>query len=182
LADYLSARGRPGTIDAGVDALIELQLAGGFIGIFHGMDEGDVETFLKASGTMVETDGDLVTFGKGFPHPRSYGSFPRLLARQVRERQILTLEEAVRRLTSLPATWLGIRDRGTLANGQKADVVVFGAEAIRDRSTYTTPHQWPEGITRVVVNGQVVLEGGHPTGARPGVFLAAASREPPRTR
>jgi N-acyl-D-aspartate/D-glutamate deacylase len=182
LADYLSARGRPVTIDAGVDALIELQLAGGFIGIFHGMDERDVETFLQAPGTMVETDGDLVTFGKGFPHPRSYGSFPRLLARQVRERQILTLEEAVRRLTSLPAAWLGIRDRGTLANGQQADVVIFNGEVIRDRSTYTTPHQWPEGITRVVVNGQVVLEGGHPTGARPGVFLAAASREPARTR
>jgi N-acyl-D-aspartate/D-glutamate deacylase len=157
-----------------VEALIELQLAGGFIGIFHGMDERDVETFLKAPGTMIETDGDLITFGKGHPHPRSYGSFPRVLGRQVRERQVLTLEEAIRRMTALPAQWLGIRDRGTLAVGQQADVVIFDAASVRDRATYTAPHQWPEGIHVVVINGQIVLENDAMTNARPGVFLQRA--------
>ena len=171
LADYLVAKQRPVTIDEAVEALIELQLAGGFIGIFHGMDERDVDTFLKAPGTMIETDGDLITFGKGHPHPRSYGSFPRVLGRQVRERRVFSLEEAIRRMTALPAQWLGIRDRGTLAEGQQADVVIFDAASVRDRATYTTPHQWPEGIEHVVVNGQLVLQAGAMTDARPGRFL-----------
>jgi N-acyl-D-amino-acid deacylase len=172
LEDYLVARGQPATVDAGVEALIALQLQGGFIGIFHGIDDGDVERFLRHPGTMLETDGDLVTFGEGYPHPRSYGSFPRVLAQYVRERQLLTLEAAVQRMTSLPAQWLGISDRGTLAVGQKADVVVFDAATIADRATYTAPHQWPVGVELVAVNGAVVLEGGRMTGALPGAFLA----------
>ena len=172
LADYLVATHQPVTIDAAVDALIALQLRGGFIGIFHGMDEADVVRFLTHPGTMVETDGDLITFGKGFPHPRSYGSFPRVLAHHVRERQQLTLEAAVQRMTSLPAQWLGIRDRGTLAVGQRADITVFNAEEIADRASYTSPHHWPEGIQLVTVNGTVVFENGRMTGALPGTFLA----------
>jgi N-acyl-D-aspartate/D-glutamate deacylase len=172
LADYLTAHGQPLTIEAAVEALIALQLGGGFIGIFHGMDERDVEAFLRAPGAMVETDGDLVTFGKGHPHPRSYGSFPRVLARHVRERGVLSLEAAVQRMTSLPAQWLGVRDRGTLAAGQHADVVVFDAATVSDRATYTVPHQWPVGIDLVAVNGTVVFEDGAMTGALPGAFLA----------
>ena len=165
------ATGQPVTLDAAVEALIALQLRGGFIGIFHGMDDADVARFLTHPGTMVETDGDLVTFGRGFPHPRSYGSFPRVLGTHVRERQQLTLEAAVQRMTSLPAQWLGIRDRGTLAVGQRADIAVFNAEAIADGATYTAPHQWPEGIQLVAVNGTVVFENGRMTGALPGAFL-----------
>ena len=172
LADYLVATGQPVTLDAAVEALIALQLRGGFIGIFHGMDDADVARFLTHPGTMVETDGDLVTFGRGFPHPRSYGSFPRVLGTHVRERQQLTLEAAVQRMTSLPAQWLGIRDRGTLAVGQRADITVFNAEQITDRATYTAPHQWPEGVQLVAVNGTVVFENGGMTGALPGTFLA----------
>jgi N-acyl-D-aspartate/D-glutamate deacylase len=172
LADYLTAHGQPLTIEAAVEALIALQLGGGFIGIFHGMDERDVEAFLRAPGTMVETDGDLVTFGKGHPHPRSYGSFPRVLAHHVRERGVLSLEAAVQRMTSLPAQWLGVRDRGTLAAGQHADVVVFDAATVADRATYVAPHQWPVGIALVAVNGTVVFEDGAMTGALPGAFLA----------
>lgn len=172
LEDYLLAHRRPTTIQAAVEALIALQLRGGFIGIFHGMDDADVERFLRHPGTMLETDGDLVTFGQGYPHPRSYGSFPRVLARYVRERKVLTLEAAVQRMTSLPAQWLGIRDRGTLAVGQKADLVVFDAARVADQATYIAPHQWPVGITMVVVNGSVVLEGSRMTGALAGVFLA----------
>jgi N-acyl-D-amino-acid deacylase len=171
LADYLTARGRPPTIAAGVEALIELQLAGGFIGIFHGMDEADVVTFLQHPATMIETDGDLVQPGVGHPHPRSYGAFPRVLARYVREQGVLSLEDAIARMTSLPARWLGIAGRGTLAAGAAADVVVFDAATIADRSTYLEPHQYAEGVRLVIVNGALVLEDGVMTGARPGRFL-----------
>ncbi len=171
LADYLEARGRPTTVEAAVDALIELQRAGGFIGIFHGMDERDVVRFLRHPGAMIETDGDLVTPGRGHPHPRSYGSFPRVLGRYVRDSGVISLETAVQRMTAQPAQWLGIRDRGTLAVGQRADVVVFDATTIRDRSTYIDPHHFPEGVRHVVINGVPVLESGALTPARPGVFL-----------
>ena len=125
LADYLTEQGRPTTIPEAVEALIELQLDGGFIGIFFGMDEGDIERFMRHPGAMFETDGDLVEPGVGYPHPRSYGSFPRVLARYVRDRRVLTLEEAVHRMTQQPAAWLAQGDRGTLAPGMAADVVVF---------------------------------------------------------
>ncbi len=171
LADYLVARGLPLTIEGAVEGLIELQRAGGFIGIFHGMDEGDVVRFLEHPATMIETDGDLVVPSRGHPHPRSYGSFPRVLERYVRDRGVITLEGAVQRMTSHSARWLGVTDRGVVAEGQVADLVVFDAAAISDRSSYLDPHHYPEGVRHVVVNGTMVLENGAITGARPGTFL-----------
>lgn len=171
LADYLVARGMPPSIEGAVEGLIELQLAGGFIGIFHGMDEGDVVRFLEHPATMLETDGDLVVPGRGHPHPRTYGSFPRVLERYVRDRQVLSLESAVQRMTSLPSRWLGDRDRGTVETGKVADLVVFDATTIRDRSTYLDPHHYPDGVRHVVVHGTLVLLDGEMTGARPGIFL-----------
>ena len=125
LADYLSAQGRILTVDNGVEALIELQLKGGFIGIFHAMDEGDVERVMRHPDAMFETDGDLVELGKGFPHPRSLGSFPRILGRYVRERKVLTLEQAVFKMTGQPAAFWGQADRGGIAPGKKADIVLL---------------------------------------------------------
>jgi N-acyl-D-aspartate/D-glutamate deacylase len=115
LADYLVELGRPATVPEAVEALIQLQLEGGFIGIFFGMDEADIERFMRHPGAMFETDGDLVEPGVGYPHPRSYGSFPRVLARYVRERGTLTLEEAVHRMTRMSADRLAQVARGTLA-------------------------------------------------------------------
>ncbi|MFN8571204.1 MAG: D-aminoacylase [Gemmatimonadaceae bacterium] len=177
LADFLHGRGRSTSIDEAVEALIELQLKGGFIGIFHGMDQRDVERFLQHPATMFETDGDLVELGTGFPHPRSYGSFPRVIAQYVRERPVLTLEEAIRKMTALPAAWLGDGDRGVLAPGKAADVVVFNLNEIADRSGYTDPHHYAEGVRHVLVNGTFVLESGAMTGALPGTFL---QRQRPR--
>lgn len=171
LADYLTARGKPTTVEASVEALIELQLAGGFIGIFSGMDERDIERFLRHPRAMFETDGDLVEPGSGFPHPRSYGAFPRVLARYVREREVLTLEDAVQRMTQRPAQWLAQEDRGTLAPGMVADVVVFDPDRVRDRATYTDPHHYADGVTHVLVHGAFVLQSGAITGAMPGRFL-----------
>jgi N-acyl-D-amino-acid deacylase len=172
LADYLTATGRPTTIDAAVDALIALQLEGGFIGVFSGMDERDIERFMRHPRAMFETDGDLVAPGTGYPHPRSYGSMPRVLARYVRERKVLTLEDAVQRLTRLPAEWLVQPDRGTLAPGLAADVVVFDANTIAERAQYTDPHHYAEGVMHVLVNGTFVLREGTMTGSTPGRFLA----------
>jgi N-acyl-D-aspartate/D-glutamate deacylase len=171
LADHLDRIGQPRTIDAAVEALIALQLDGGFIGVFTGMDEGDIERFIRHPRAMFETDGDLVEPGTGYPHPRSYGAFPRVLARYVRERRTLTLVDAVRRMTAMPAAWLAQTDRGTLQVGKAADVVVFDPDAIIDRAQYTDPHHYAEGVVHVLVNGQFVLRDGAMTRAKPGRFL-----------
>ncbi|MFN8877237.1 MAG: N-acyl-D-amino-acid deacylase family protein [Gemmatimonadota bacterium] len=178
LAEHLADEGRPATVAAAVEALIALQLDGGFIGVFTGMDERDIEQFMRHPRAMFETDGDLVTPGTGFPHPRSYGAFPRVLARYVRERRALSLEEAIRRMTSQPAAWLAHDDRGRLAAGRAADIVVFDTTRIADRATSTDPHHYAEGVVHVLVNGRFVLRAGTMTGETPGRFLVRRQRTP----
>jgi N-acyl-D-aspartate/D-glutamate deacylase len=107
-------------------------------------------------------------------HPRAYGTFPRILAVHVREKRQLTLEEAVRKMTSLAASRAGLRDRGALRSGMKADVVVLDAQRIRDVSTYEDPHRHAEGIEHVLVNGVPVLRDARLTGERPGRILREA--------
>ena len=179
LEDWLVDAGRPTTLDAIVEALIELQLQGGFIGIFHGMDESDIARIMRHPTAMFETDGDLVQPGVGFPHPRTYGSFPRILGRYVRELGVLTVEAAVHKMTGLPAAWWGQTDRGRLAEGLIADVTVFDAESITDLSTYTDPHHYSTGVEYVLVGGEVVLDAGSMTDALPGEFLSLADSESP---
>lgn len=171
LADYLSDQGRRTDVSEAVEALIELQLEGGFIGIFHGMSEADVERLVAHPETMFETDGDLVEPGVGFPHPRTYGSFPRILAEYVRNKGLISLEEAVRRMTSMPAAWVGDVERGTLAIDKRADLVVFDPEEIQDHAEYTDPHHYSTGVLHVFVSGIRVLSDGASTGAHPGEFL-----------
>ena len=177
LSDMLAESGRPTTLDEGVEALIDLELAGGFIGIFEGMSEEDVVRIMRHESGMFETDGDLVRPGVGFPHPRSYGSFPRILGKYVREDGVLTLEEAIRKMTNLPSTWLGQSDRGTIGVGMAADLVVFDPETIRDRAEFTDPHHYSIGIRHVFVAGEQVLDEGQMTAARPGRFLERADRQ-----
>ena len=171
LADYLKDRRRPLSVEAAVDALIELQIQGGFIGIFHAMDEADVKRIMRHPLSMFETDGDLVEPSAGFPHPRSYGSFPRVLARYVREQKLLTLEAAVAKMTSMPARFYAQSERGAIRPGMFADVVVFDAGKIRDLSTYTDPNHYSEGVIDLLVNGTLVIDAGKLTGAKPGQFL-----------
>jgi len=111
------------------------------------------------------TDGVFLNFQ---PHPRGYGTFARLLGMYVRDEQVIPLEEAVRRLTSLPAGNLGIRERGSLEPGNFADVVVFDPATIADRATFEKPHQYAVGVSHVLVNGEAVIANGGPTGAKPG--------------
>jgi N-acyl-D-aspartate/D-glutamate deacylase len=116
----------------------------------------------------LSTEGPL---RRGNPHPRSFGTFPRVLGVYVRERGLLQLEDAVRKRTSLNAAKIGIRDRGLLREGNYADLTVFDPKTVRDRATYDQPFQYSEGIEYVLVNGQVVLDKGKHTGARPGKAL-----------
>ena len=171
LADYVRGRQQAPTLANGIMALIELQLKGGFEGIFHAMDEADVTRLLRHPWAMIETDGDLVGWGQGFPHPRSYGAFPRVLARYVREQKVLTLEEAIRRMTSLPARQMRLRERGLLQAGMFADVVVFNAEKIQDHATYTEPHRYSTGVVHLLVNGVAMMQNGALTGEKPGRVL-----------
>jgi N-acyl-D-aspartate/D-glutamate deacylase len=176
LADYLVDRRQPATIAGAIPALIELQLEGSFDAIFHSMDEADVIRFMQYPGSMFETDGDPVGFGQGFPHPRSYGSFPRVLARYVRELKVLTLEDAIRKMTSLAADQINQPDRGRIREGAFADLVVFDAEKIQDLATYTDPHRFPAGIVHVFVNGRPIVRQGALTGEMPGRVLRGPAR------
>lgn len=175
LTDYVRSLGRPSTPEAAIETLIELQSKGGFLAVFHAMDDGDVDAFLRHPAGCVSADGDLVTFGKGVPHPRSYGGFPRVLARYVRERRVLELPEAIRKMTSAPALAHGLEGRGVVRPGYRADLVAFDAANVADRATFSAPHQYPVGITHVLVNGELVIEGGAPTGRRPGRPLRLAA-------
>jgi N-acyl-D-amino-acid deacylase len=121
-----------------------------------------------SDGTAVRPDGIL---GQGKPHPRWYGTFPRVLGKYVREEKVISLEEAIKKMTSLNAAKLGLSDRGLLKEGMKADITIFNAERIIDKATFGNPHQYPEGIEYVIVNGTVVVDRGQHVGAKPGRVL-----------
>ena len=179
LADYAEDRGFGRTdLEAGIDLAIDLQLAGGFSAIYHIMDESDVIRIMQHPLAMIETDGDNVGYGVDYPHPRSYGALPRVLARYVRELNVLTLEEAVKKMTSMPARWLGQNDRGVIAEGMLADVAVFDPETVGDRATFTDPHQFSVGIGDLLVNGVPVIRGGALTGDKPGRWIRGPVRRP----
>lgn len=135
------------------------------------MSEGDIEHLMRQPYTMTSTDGGLVAMNEGNPHPRNYAAFPRKLARYVRDRQVVTLEHAIRSMTSLPAGVLGMRDRGVIREGAWADVLVFDPVAVTENATYTSPHQLAGGFDWVLVNGVVVRANGTFTPALPGRVL-----------
>ena len=166
LADHLRALDQPLTLDAGLEALVALQSAGGFTGVFYGMADQDLDVFLQHPMASVSSDGDVVTPGIGFPHPRSYGAFPRVLARYVRERHLLTLESAIHKMTGFPAAMIGLPERGQLREGNFADIVIFDAGRIGDHATYADPHHYSDGVVHLFVNGIPVLTAGLPTHAR----------------
>jgi N-acyl-D-amino-acid deacylase len=176
LADLTRQRGLDVTVDNAAEATIWLVEQGGCSGIFHAISEEDIERILKYPATMIGSDGEVPIFGRANPHPRSYGTFARVLGVYVREKHDLTLEDAIRKMTSLPANRLKLTDRGVLRPGMKADIVVFDPATVRDTATYTQPHQYAEGFAHVVVNGQIVFERGEMTPARPGRVLYGPGR------
>lgn len=141
---------------------------GDVIAVIHGMCEEDVRMVMKHPLVMFATDG-IPSPGK--PHPRVYGTYPRILGKYVREAGVLSLEEAIRKMTSLPAQKLGLKDRGAIARKNKADLVVFNPSTVKEKSTYLEPHQAPEGIEYVLVNGTVAIEKGRLVNAEGGEIL-----------
>lgn len=164
---------RPDPIDQLFDFLIEEKGSIGTIYAHH--TEDDMNLALRQPWCSIGSDGSALAvegpLRRGHPHPRNFGTFPRILGLYVRERRWLTLEDAVRKMTSLNANKIGLLDRGVLRPGLAADVAVFDPRKVSDRSTYLEPFQYSEGIEYVIVGGQVVLDGGKHTGARPGRVL-----------
>jgi|YelNatPaOPRAMG01_1025707.scaffolds.fasta_scaffold09254_2 N-acyl-D-amino-acid deacylase len=166
----LKARGSD-SLDDQIELILELQRRGGASGIFHGIHEDDLRTFLLHPNTMIASDSSVRRLGEGVPHPRGYGNTARLLARYVRELKLLRLEDAIRRLTSLPATTFRLEDRGLLRPGAWADLVVFDPARIQDQAQFGDPHRYATGFAAVIVNGVVVVRNDVHTGARPGHAL-----------
>jgi N-acyl-D-amino-acid deacylase len=160
--------------EAMLDLLIEEDL--GVTAIAHVMSEKDVRAVLAHPRTMVGTDG--LPTRKGKPHPRTYGTYPRVLEHYVAELGLLSLEEAVHRMTGMVARKLGLRDRGVLAPGAAADLVVFDPRRVKDRATYADPRRSPEGIMHVFVNGAWTVRDGAHTGARAGTVLSKPAPTP----
>ncbi|MDQ4121606.1 MAG: D-aminoacylase [Acidobacteriota bacterium] len=158
-------------LDAQIEQIFEMYAAGGAQMVFHKMSEPDVEAFMREPFTMIASDSGVRRFGSGVPHPRGYGNNARVLGKYVRELKIISLEDAVRKMTSLPAQTFGLKDRGLIREGFAADLVLFDEKTIADRATFENPHQYPVGISRVFVNGKAVFDGGKMTAARPGVAL-----------
>jgi len=165
------------------DAAFDLVAAGQgrVMAVYHMMSEPDIEEALRFPWTSIGSDaGSALGPGQpdaiGLPHPRAYGNFPRVIARYVREKNVLTLPDAIRKMTSWPATRMRIADRGLIREGLWADVVIFDYEKIQDRSTYEQPNVYPEGIDWVLVNGQVAIDHGTHTGVRAGKVLYGPGR------
>lgn len=164
-------RGKEPTLENAAETIMDIQYKGGAGAIYHSMSDEDVERIMKHPRVMHASDGSAVTLGRAKPHPRNYGTFPRVLARYVREKKMISLPEAVRKMTSLPASRLKLKGRGVLKKGMAADIVVFNPKSVADKATWQKPHQYPEGIPYVLVNGQLVIDDNKRTEAFPGKVL-----------
>ncbi len=177
LAEITEMRGKEPTAANAAETLMDLQHAGGGSGIYHCVMEDDIERIMRHPLTMHASDGATIEFGKAKPHPRSYGTFPRVLGRYVRDKNVISLEEAIRKMTGLPAKRLKLQDRGALKQGMWADLVVFDPETVNDKATWIKPHQFPVGIHYVVVNGKLVIDEGQRTENFPGKVLYGPAKK-----
>lgn len=171
LADVLTVQDREVSLTTAAELTMELQAEGGCSGVFHAMQEQDVRRIMQHPQTMVASDGGILAPGEGVPHPRNYGAFARVLSHYSRDEGVLGFPEAVRKMTSLPATRLDLDDRGVLEAGAFADVAVLDRDAISAPATFDAPHQYATGAVHVFVNGVAVLLDGETTGTRPGRSL-----------
>jgi N-acyl-D-amino-acid deacylase len=177
LAEITRMRGREVNFENAAETLLEIQHSGGCSAIFHAISEDDVERIMKYPFAMIGSDGEIPQFGVGAPHPRSYGTFARVLARYVRERHVITWEEAVHKMSGLPAERLKLWDRGLIRPGMKADIAVFDPAKVEDKATFENPHQYAVGYRYVLVNGRVVVEGDQVTSERPGRILYGPAKK-----
>ena len=161
--------------DAQLEAARDMMLAGGASMVYHFMSDDDVERIMRHPFVGFASDSSVLTPGVGVPHPRGYGNNARVLGEYVRRRKVISLEEAVRKMTSLPAAHFHFSNRGVLKSGYAADVVVFDPATVADTATFEKPHGFAAGFSHVLVNGVAVMKSGEHTGARPGVVLTHSS-------
>ena len=171
LAELTVEAGMNPTPENASEVVFEILKGGGATAVYHAINTDDVDRIMQHPVTAIGSDGPVGIFGEGTPHPRQYGTFARVLGHYVRERAVLTLEEAVRKMSSQTARRLGIHNRGLLTEGYYADIAIFDSDEIIDKATFEEPHQYAIGIKFVLVNGQVVVEQGRHTGRRPGKII-----------
>jgi len=158
-------------LDAQIEQFFEMYEKGGAQMVYRMMSEDDVKNIMRQPFAMVAADSGVRVFGRGVPHPRGYGNNARVLARYVRDLKIITLEDAVRKMASLPAQTFGLSDRGLIKKGFAADIVIFDENTVTDKATFEQPHQYAEGFQTVIVNGEIVFDGTKMTGNMSGRAL-----------
>lgn len=171
LAELTIEAGMEPTPENAADVVFDIIRGGGATAVYHAIGPNDVDLIMQHPATAIGSDGPVGIFGEGAPHPRQYGTFARVLGHYVRERGIISLEEAVKKMSSQTARRLNIHDRGLLTPGYFADIAVFDADEIIDMATFEYPHQYAVGMKYVLVNGEVVVDNGQHTGRRPGRIL-----------
>jgi N-acyl-D-amino-acid deacylase len=164
------------SLDAQMETARQMMIHGGASMVYHLMSDEDVDRIMKHSQVAIASDSSILTPGDGVPHPRGYGNTVRVLGEYVRRRHVINLEEAVRKMTSLPAEHFRFTDRGLLKEGYAADVTIFDPAAVGDVATFEKPHAYAAGILYVLVNGTVIVRNGEETSARPGQVLQSLSR------
>jgi len=169
--------GRRGKAKFEAETIMDMIEKGGAQMVYHGMNEDDVRYIMQYPFCMVGADAGVPTPGKGMPHPRAYGTNARILGKYVRDEQLIPLEEAIRRMTSLAAQKFQLKDRGLIREGMAADIVIFDEKTVNDKATFNVPHQYSAGFEYVLVNGQVELENGKHTGVRSGIPLYGPAKQ-----
>lgn len=164
-------KGRKHTAKEEANTVMDIMMQGGASAVFHGMSEDDVKRIMKYPYNMFACDATIRVLNSGMPHPRGYGTNARILGKYVREEKVLTLEEAIRRMTSLPAQKFQLKDRGLIREGMAADIVVFDESKVKDLATFEKPHAYSTGFQFVIVNGMLTVDNGVHTGARAGQAL-----------
>ncbi len=164
-------------LNAQIEQVFEMYKTGRVQMVYRMMDESDVQNIMRQPFTMIAADSGVRTLGRGVPHPRGYGNNARVLGRYVRELKIISLEDAIRKMTSLPAQTFKLKDRGLLKEGFAADIVIFDEKTVTDKATFEKPHQYAEGFKSVIVNGRIVFDGEKMTDAMPGMALKRAATE-----
>jgi len=171
ISEINKLKGRKSKMKEEAETILDMMLAGGAQMVYHSMNEDDVRYFIKYPFNMVGADGGVVVYGRGMPHPRAYGTNARVLAKYVRDEKLVSLEEMIRRMTSLAAQKFQLKDRGLLKEGMAADIVIFDLNEVTDKATFEQPHQYSAGFHYVLVNGQLEIENGKHTGVKNGTTL-----------
>jgi len=164
-------KGRKHKAKEEAQTVIDIMMNGGASSVFHGMSEEDIKHIMQYPFNMFASDASIRVFGSGVPHPRGYGTNARVLAEYVRDQKVISLEEAIRRMTSLPAQKFQLRNRGLLSEGYAADIVIFNENEVQDVSTYENPHAYSIGFHYVIVNGMLTVDNGKHNGTRAGMAL-----------